>query len=127
MKHFTLVELTHTNTGLPNEPTPEVIANIEYLVANVLDPIREIYGKPITVNCGYRSPKVNEAVGGVSNSQHLKGEAADITTGSKKENALLFELLRQRGKFDQLINEKDFSWIHVSYKKSGNRKQTLKL
>ena len=127
MKHFTLAELTHTNTGLPNVPTPEVIANLEYLVANVLDPIREIYGKPITVNCGYRSPAVNERVGGVSNSQHLKGEAADITTGSKKENGLLYELIRQRGKFDQLINERDFTWIHVSYKKSGNRKQTLKL
>lgn len=127
MKHFTLAELTHTNTGLPNEPTPEVIANLEYLVDNVLDPLREIYGKSITVNCGYRSPAVNAKVGGVSNSQHLKGEAADITAGSKLENAVLFELIRQRGKFDQLINEKDFTWVHVSYTKGKNRNQTLKL
>ena len=127
MKHFTLAELTHTNTGLVNEPTPEVIANLEYLVDNVLDIAREIYGKPITVNCGYRSPAVNARVGGVDNSQHLTGEAADITTGDKMQNAFLFEIIRQMGKFDQLINEKNFSWIHVSYTKGRNRHQTLKL
>lgn len=127
MKHFTLAELTHTNTGLDNTPTPAIIESLEYLVDNVLDPLRERYGKPITVNCGYRSPKVNAKVGGVDNSQHLKGEAADITAGSKHENAILFELIRYGGAYDQLINEKDFSWIHVSFRKTNNRKQTLKL
>lgn len=127
MKHFSLAELTHTSTGLANTPTPAVVANLEYLVANVLDPVREIYGKPITVNCGYRSPEVNRKVGGVANSQHLTGEAADITAGSKRENEILYEVIRLRGKFDQLINEKDFSWIHVSYTKNRNRMQTLKL
>jgi hypothetical protein len=127
MKHFTLEELTHTNTGLENTPTNEVVTNLQQLVENVLDPVREIYGKPITVNCGYRSPEVNRKVGGVANSQHLKGEAADISAGSKRENAVLYEIIRLRGKFDQLINEKDFSWIHVSYTKNRNRMQTLKL
>ena len=127
MEHFTLEELTHTNTGLNNTPTQKEIDNLEYLVDNLLDEVREKYGKPITVNCGYRSATVNKKVGGVSNSQHLKGEAVDITGGSKAENKIIFNIIKRIGRFDQLINEKDYSWIHVSLTKSKNRKQILSL
>lgn len=132
MKHFTISELCHSATakarGLDNTPTPEVVANLTRLVDNVLDPLRSAYGKPITVTSGYRSAQVNRSVNGATSSQHLKGEAADITAGSKAENKRLFELIQSLGlPWDQLINENDYSWVHVSHKASGNRKQILKL
>lgn len=99
--------------------------NIEALVREVLDPVRERVGKPIVVNSGYRCPKHNEEVGGVRNSQHMKGEAADITTGSAEGNKRLKELIVENGKFDQLIEYPGF--LHVSYKCGvGNRRQVLR-
>jgi hypothetical protein len=127
MKYFTIAELSITNTGLPNNPDPVSEKNLIYLVENVLDKVRELYGKPIKVNSGYRSNAVNFAKGGAVNSQHLTGEAADLTGGSKESNKKIFEIIKGLGRFDQLINESDFSWVHVSYKKSNNRKQILKL
>ena len=107
--------------------------NIEALVENVLDPLRERYGKPIIVNSGYRCPKHNKEVGGVKNSQHLKGEAADIApagfkfqdAGFKEALARLKQLIIENGRFDQLIDYGTF--LHVSYKPAGgNRHQRLK-
>ena len=109
MKYFTINELTRTSTGLDNTPSKDVQANLEYLVNNVLDKVREIYGKPIKVNSGYRSKLVNKKVGGASNSQHTKGEAVDITGGNKTENKMIYEIIKNLGKYDQLINEYDFS------------------
>ena len=87
-----------------------------------------MYGAPIHVTSGYRSPAVNKAVGGARNSQHMLGEAADITVNSREGNKKLFEIIRDHLSFDQLINERDFSWIHVSFKSvGGNRRQVLKL
>ena len=105
--------------------------NIKALVENVLDPLREKYGKPIVVNSGYRCPRHNLAVGGVTNSQHMKGEAADITAGSPEENKRLAEILEQNGKYDQMIKylNKDggIRFIHVSWKRFGpNLKQRLR-
>lgn len=97
------------------------------LIDAVLDPVRRIWGRPITVNSGFRCPALNAAVRGVANSQHLTGEAADITTGSREGNRELFEKISQSGvPFDQLIDESGYSWIHISY--SGrNRRQVLHL
>ena len=126
--NFTLTELTKTNTGIANHPNKEVIAALIKLCGNVLQPARDLYGKPIHVTSGYRSPAVNKAVGGVRNSQHILGEAADITALSKEENKKLFALIRDNLNFDQLIDERNFSWIHVSYKSpEENRKQVIKL
>lgn len=125
-KNFSLDELTATNTRIDNTPPQDVTNNLIALAERVLQPARERYGKPITVNSGYRSPAVNARVGGASSSQHLTGQAADITTGSKAENRKLFALLAQMD-FDQLIDEKDMTWIHVSYKTTGNRRQKLRL
>jgi uncharacterized protein YcbK (DUF882 family) len=63
------------------------------LIDRILDPLREKYGKPIIVNSGYRCPKLNKCVGGVSTSQHVKGQAADITGKSAIENKKLFNLI----------------------------------
>lgn len=127
MKYFTINELTKTSTGLDNTPSKDVQANLEYLVNNVLDKVREIYGKPIKVNSGYRSKLVNKKVGGASNSQHTKGEAVDITGGNKTENKMIYEIIKNLGKYDQLINEYDYSWIHISYKNGNNRHQELSI
>ena len=126
-KNFSLAELTKTRTGQENVPNVQQKINLIALTKNVLQPLRNLYGKPIAINSGFRCPTVNRAVGGSPTSQHLKGEAADITAGSKEENKKLFELIRDNFQFDQLIDEKDYSWIHVSYKITGNRKQVLKL
>ena len=92
MKYFTIKELTRSTTaqlrGIDNTPSQQVINNLTALVENVLDPLREAWGAPIHVNSGYRCPALNKAVSGVPASQHMLGEAADITAGSKtKTNA----------------------------------------
>ncbi|MCB6635317.1 D-Ala-D-Ala carboxypeptidase family metallohydrolase [Bacteroides faecis] len=131
MKHFTIKELSHSDTalakGIDNFPTAEAISNLIKLVDNVLDPLREKYGKPIRVSSGYRSAILNRSVNGATSSQHRLGEAADITTGSKDENRKLFEIIKNELLFDQLIDEKNFSWVHVSFREGRNRKQVLKL
>lgn len=131
MKYFTIKELTESTTAtikeLDNTPTEQVEKNLTILVEKILDPLREMYGKSIIVNSGYRSPEVNVAVNGSKTSQHVLGEAVDITAGSKKENKKLFELIRDNFEFDQLINENNYSWIHVSYREGRLRKQILKL
>ena len=96
--------------------------NVKALVSEVLDPVREKLGMPIVVNSGYRCEKHNKAVGGVRNSQHLRGEAADIHCA---DNERLKQLIIENGKFDQLITYPTF--LHVSYKRTGgNRHQRLK-
>ena len=131
MKYFTIEELTRSATattrGLDNTPTPEIKANLERLVDKVLDPLREKYGKPITVNSGYRCPELNKAVGGSKTSDHVKGFAADLTGGSKQENEKIFNIIRDNFAWTQLINERDFSWVHVSYDPNRIKNQALKM
>ncbi len=131
--YFSLSEMfrstTAQNNGIDNTTKDEtIIANIKALFKYVLDPARKQYGASIQITSGYRSARVNVIVGGASSSQHTKGEAADLTTGSKSGNKTLYNIIRQKGNFDQLINENDFSWVHVSWKRNGNnRKQELAL
>ena len=123
-KNFTLKELTKTNTGISNLITDLEIDNLTRLCQRVLQPARDEYGSAIMVNSGYRSQQVNKAVGGVSTSQHTRGEAADITAGSREENKKLFEILKTM-EFDQLINY-NYRFIHVSYTvMKRNRKQII--
>ena len=127
-KNFTLPELTTTSTGITNQPNSQQIAALITLCNKVLQPARDMYGKPIRVNSGFRSPAVNKAVGGAPNSQHTRGEAADITVFSKEENKKLFELIRDNLSFDQLINERTYSWIHASHRSDEeHRQQVLKM
>ena len=131
MKYFTIKELCKSSTAvqkkIDNSPNSEIINNLENLVKYVLDPLREQYGKPIHVNSGYRCDALNKAVGGSKTSQHRYGLAADITAGSKFENRRLFILAQKLDlPFDQLIDEKGYSWIHISYSEKP-RKQILHL
>lgn len=130
-KYFTINELTKSSTAsrlhINNTPSQEVKDNLNKLIDNVLDPLRELYGKPIIVNSGYRCPKLNKAVGGARNSQHLIGQASDIrtVTNTKESNKQLFDIIKNsKLPFDQLINEYDFNWVHVSYG-PRNRRQVL--
>ena len=131
MKYFTIKELCKSSTavqkGINNTPNSEIVKNLEKLVEYVLDPLREKYGKPIHVNSGYTCPALNKAVGGSKTSQHMLGLAADITAGSATKNKILFNLVQELNlPFDQLIDEKNFSWIHVSVSNKP-RKQVLYL
>lgn len=128
MKYFTLEELCATKTGLTNIPTWQAVENLKALVNNVLDPLRESWGKPIIITSGFRCKAVNDKVGGSKNSQHTFGYAVDIDIGSPEQNKELFEFIIEKGYyFDQLIDENNNSWIHLSYKYAGNRQQILRL
>jgi len=125
-QNFSLEEMIASSTAsakkIDNTPTPEVKANLERLCKTVLQPIRNKYGKAITVTSGYRCPKLNAAVGGVKTSQHLTGCAADIKCTATSK-ATLFNLIKgmiEKGeiKVGQLIWEygtkKEPNWIHIS-------------
>lgn len=132
MKYFTFEELSKTSTGLPNVPTEEHKRNLRLLVEKVLDPLRIVYGKPIYVNSGYRSTEVNKKVGGVANSMHLKGCAADITTRSRTYNLMLYYLLMWMTMYDEMkvttvINEKDGKWLHVEYMEGNTPNKFVEL
>lgn len=135
MKHFTLEEFCRSDTAtlqdIDNRPAAGVRTNLALLVAHVLDPLREAYGKPIRVTSGYRCKALNEAVGGSPTSDHLQGRAADIvgTPATCEENRRLLALVQTLGlPFDQLIDEQDGQWVHVSYRSPAeNRHQVLKL
>ena len=127
-EHITYDEATLSPTairnGISNQPNEQELSNMKLVAENCFEPLRKMWGKPIKVNSFFRSQSLNQLVGGSPLSQHTKGQAIDITTGTKSENKKLFELAKTL-EFDQLINEYNFSWIHISYKTSGNRKQIL--
>ena len=131
MKYFTIEELTASPTakrkGINNQPSLTETKNLFALVNNVLDPLRNAYGKPIVVTSGFRCYLLNRAVGGAKSSQHTKGQAADIRSVSDKkaDNKRLFDLIIElKLPFDQLINEYDYDWVHVSFGPL-NRRQVL--
>ena len=132
MKYFSIKELCKSNTAIKNKidnhPTPEIEKNLTILIEHCLDPIREKFGKPITVTSGYRCEKLNKLVGGKPNSQHLKGQAADLVGDTNTKTKEIFEIAKQLGNFDQLLFEKNSKgsiWVHISYQDSGNRKQCI--
>lgn len=131
MKYFTIEELCASATakarGIDNTPSAEVEDSLRALTVNLLEPVRELYGGPIIVNSGYRSPELNKAVKGTAGSQHLKGEAADITTGKIGANKVLFDMIVASDlPYDQIIDESGYSWIHISYS-PRHRRQILHL
>lgn len=130
-QNFTLEELIETRHG-ENTPNAEQIENLRLLAQKVLQPLRNSQGK-VHVSSGYRSERVNKLVGGATNkdgkpiSQHCKGEAADVICVNNRQ---AFIYIANNLPFDQLIweygNDKAPSWIHVSYRRTGNRKQILR-
>ena len=131
-KYFTIGELCKSDVAvekrIENTPDNPTIERMQALMDECLDKVREMWGKPIGVNSGYRSYELNKAVGGAKNSQHLRGEAADITAGTKENNRKLFDLIVASDiPFDQLIDESGYKWLHISYCQDYNRKQVLHL
>ena len=132
-KNFTLGEMIQSQTAIrkniDNNPNGDQILNLIDLCDNVLQPLRDAIG-PIRISSGFRSQKLNVAIGGAASSQHcaLNGAAADIDMGEK--NADIFEWLKSNVDFDQLIwefgDKSNPSWVHVSYKEGKNRNQILK-
>ena len=132
--NFTLKELTDSDTakkkGLDNTPTLQVIENLTTLAENILQPVRDHYGKSVKVNSGYRSPEVNASVGGSKTSDHCKGQAADIEINGVA-NGDLAQWIASNLKFTQVILEfytkgiPDSGWVHVSYDPNNLKKQEL--
>ena len=132
-KNFTLDELTASATAkqlhIINAPGVDEVCNLCALVHNVLQPLRDAMGESIKIGSGYRCPQLNKAVGGVSNSQHMKGEAADLCIdGDMKKGKRWFEWIKTHCKFDQLIwehNAKGTYWVHVSFRADGKNRQQV--
>ena len=133
-KNFSLNELTQSETalrkGLNNVPTQAIIDSLQTLAVNVLQPIRDHYGKGVKVSSGYRSPEVNAAVGGSKVSDHCKGQAADIEIPGLP-NMELATYIKYNLKFTQLILEfytpgvVDSGWVHVSYNPDNLKCQVM--
>ena len=130
-KNFVLSEITRSNTakrlGIDNEPTKKDLENLQRIVTNLLQPLRNHLG-PIRISSGYRSKELNRAIGGSTKSQHSKGEAVDIQfwKDGKMCNKEVYDwIIDNAVEFDQMINEFDFAWIHISLKKSKNRREVL--
>jgi len=139
-ENFKLSEFVKSATAdkykIDNTPSATHIENLKNLCVNCLQPVRVKYGKPIIINNGFRSPALNEAMAKegykVSDkSQHMLGEAADIRDAAKTKNKALFDAIFNFGVFDQLIWESGTNqypdWIHVSYRKTNNRKEVLRI
>lgn len=121
--HFTIEELCASKTaekqGISNKPNVQQIINMVYLAAYVLEPLRVAMGEPIKIGSGFRSEALNKAVGGVRNSQHLKGQAVDLCIdGDMVKGRKWFNYIRDHLPYDQLIwehNTKGSYWVHVSF------------
>lgn len=121
---FTLHELTKSSTAskyhIDNSPSDEIIRNLQYGVDMVLDPLRRLYAKPIIITSGYRSIELNKRVGGVSNSWHTQGNAADIHVASQTEATKIFCILQKLPSVDTALFEhsKSGQWLHVQWNMS---------
>lgn len=122
--YFTLAELTKSETAakhkINNSPTIEIIDNLQYGVDMILDPLRRLYGQPIKINSGYRCEQLNKLVGGVPNSWHQVGNAADIHISSAEEAKILFANLQKLPSVDTVLFEhsKTTQWLHVQWDKT---------
>lgn len=130
-KYITYQEATTSQTatrkGIDNTPKENELVAMQLVGIRVFDAVREHFGTPLRVSSFYRSPELNSAIGGSSaTSQHVKGQAIDIQGTGKVTNKMIFDYIKENLDFDQLINEFNFSWVHVSYvSKEKNRKQIL--
>lgn len=133
--NFTLKELTKSETatrlGLNNTPNDEALENLKLLCEKVLQPVRDHFGKSVTVNSGYRSPESNAAVGGSKTSDHCKGQACDLEIDGIP-NPELAQWIMDNLDYTQLILEfytpggdPNAGWVHVSYDPNNLKKQEL--
>lgn len=124
--HFSLAELVAsqvaTRQGIDNAPAPAIIANLTRL-AVLLEQVRALVGAPIAISSGYRSAALNKAVSGATNSAHVLGLAADISTGKLAPKALAMLIRQSSLDFDQLIYEG--TWVHIGLSAGAPRRQVL--
>ena len=134
--NFSLKEMVKSQTaerkGINNNPSEDHMNNLKLLCENVLQPVRDHFGKVVTVSSGYRSPELCEAIGSSKNSQHAKGQAADFEIFDVSNQELVIWIDKNLD-YDQMIlefwkgpDEPNSGWVHCSYKKEGNRKQLLR-
>ena len=126
-EHLSLSEVIRSESakrnGISNMPTAEHIENFKILATKVFEPIREHFGVPIRISSGYRSKELNKCVNGSATSQHSSGEAIDIDQDQTTIiNKQVFEYIKDNLAFDQLINEFNYAWVHVSYKANGKQR-----
>lgn len=128
-KHITYKEATFSATAtrlkLSNDPTEQHLKAMKLVAEKCFEPLREWYGEPLRINSFYRGNALNKAVKGSKTSQHCKGEAIDIDAGSIDENEKIYNWIKENLDFTQLINEYNFSWVHVSYDPKNLKKQCL--
>lgn len=129
-ENFTISELIYSYTAqvnkIDNRSSVQVIENLKALCENILQPLRDHFACPIIITSGFRSPKLNKKIGGVANSQHIEGKAADFIIPAV-DLKIVFKWIKNNLVYDQLLyeyNSKDV-WIHVSYDRSHNRKQAI--
>lgn len=128
-QHFTLAEMTRSETAarrkIANAPGPAAIAALKALCENVLEPVREHFGRPVLVTSGYRAPTLNKAIGGSGTSQHCLGEAADFTVQGVS-NLEVCQWIMRNLRYDQLIYEfGESGWVHCSWRIGRLRHQEL--
>lgn len=136
-KHISLIEATKSETairlGIANIPDAETFERMKLVAEQCFEKIREHFSVPIKVNSFYRSPELNKSIGGSKTSQHMTGEAIDMDAieGTGITNADIFNWAKDNLIFDQLIweygDDKQPDWVHISYKKEGNRNQIIKI
>ena len=115
-RNFTLEEMVATShRGLQDIPTLGVVQNLQKLCVLVLQPLRDAIGRPVYINSGYRSKRLNARVGGVANSRHLQGKAADIHCDNFDYAKVLFDILKQNPNVDKVLIERKghATWVHV--------------
>lgn len=130
MKYFHIKSLTHSKEAIEmnidNTAPTYVIANLTNLSNKILEPLRELYGKPIYVKSGYKCPLLCSMQKG-DNNQHLRGQEVDITTDSIDGNKKIFDIIKTMFSFDRLKADKDFSVIHISYISSSSNRNKIEV
>ncbi len=132
--HFSVHEMLRSQTATRKKideqfsPSKEVMENLKFLCTNLLEKVRELNDdRPVFISSGYRCPALNEAVGGKPNSQHLTGQAADIDFGTVAANKAFFDKIKNSNlEFDQLLNEFNYDWVHISIKKEGVNRRDVR-
>lgn len=130
-KNFSLYELlasqtaTRANISEQFNPPDAVVNNLNALCVNILQPLRDAIRMPLQISSGYRCARLNSSIGGATGSQHLTGNAVDIQCFKLGNEKLLKKIKELNLPFDQMINEFNYAWVHVSYDARRNRKQIL--
>lgn len=125
-RNFTLEELTATNyKHLQTAPSLEQLHNLQHLCSAVLQPLRDKIGQPIIITSGFRSEKLNKHVGGVANTYHLQGLAADIRIKNDEHAKILFKNLQEIAEVDVCLYERKGAakWLHVQTRRTSQPRQ----